>query len=53
MVAPGEKALGGVIGAFHNMIQTEGLFSSYKGVGPSIICMASSGAVLSMECMTY
>ncbi|KAL1814811.1 hypothetical protein DCAR_0518995 [Daucus carota subsp. sativus] len=45
MVAPGGEALGGVIGAFRHMIQTEGFFSLYKGLGPSIISMAPSGAV--------
>lgn len=45
MVSPGGEALGGVIGAFRHMIQTEGFFSLYKGLGPSIISMAPSGAV--------
>ncbi|XP_020255708.1 probable mitochondrial adenine nucleotide transporter BTL3 [Asparagus officinalis] len=45
MVAPGGEALGGVIGAFHHMVQTEGFFSLYKGLLPSIISMAPSGAV--------
>lgn len=45
MVAPGGEALGGVIGAFHHMIQTEGFFSLYKGLVPSIMSMAPSGAV--------
>ncbi|CBI29054.3 hypothetical protein VitviT2T_015993 [Vitis vinifera] len=45
MVAPGGEALGGIIGAFHHMIQTEGFFSLYKGIVPSIISMAPSGAV--------
>lgn len=45
MVAPGGEALGGVIGAFRHMIETEGFFSLYKGLGPSIISMAPSGAV--------
>ncbi|KAG9451521.1 hypothetical protein H6P81_011486 [Aristolochia fimbriata] len=45
LVAPGGEALGGVIGAFRHMIQTEGFFSLYKGLGPSIISMAPSGAV--------
>ncbi|KAJ4822416.1 hypothetical protein Tsubulata_041591 [Turnera subulata] len=45
IVAPGGEALGGVIGAFHHMIQTEGFFSLYKGLVPSIISMAPSGAV--------
>ncbi|RVW56026.1 putative mitochondrial adenine nucleotide transporter BTL3 [Vitis vinifera] len=37
MVAPGGEALGGVIGTFRHMIQTEGFFSLYKGLVPSII----------------
>ncbi|KAK7351185.1 hypothetical protein VNO77_10442 [Canavalia gladiata] len=45
MVAPGGEALGGVIGAFQYMIRTEGFFSLYKGLVPSIISMAPSGAV--------
>uniref|UniRef100_A0A5B7BFN7 Mitochondrial adenine nucleotide transporter BTL3 n=1 Tax=Davidia involucrata TaxID=16924 RepID=A0A5B7BFN7_DAVIN len=45
MVAPGGEALGGVIGTFRHMIQTEGFFSLYKGLVPSIISMAPSGAV--------
>ncbi|KAI7731226.1 hypothetical protein M8C21_014803 [Ambrosia artemisiifolia] len=45
MVAPGGEALGGVIGAFRHMIETEGFFSLYKGLVPSIISMAPSGAV--------
>lgn len=45
MVAPGGEALGGVIGAFQHMIRTEGFFSLYKGLVPSIISMAPSGAV--------
>ncbi|KAI9165545.1 hypothetical protein LWI28_016053 [Acer negundo] len=45
MVAPGGEVLGGVIGVFHHMIQTEGFFSLYKGLLPSIISMAPSGAV--------
>jgi uncharacterized membrane protein YjjB (DUF3815 family) len=45
MVAPGGEALGGVIGAFRHMIRTEGFFSLYKGLVPSIISMAPSGAV--------
>ena len=44
-MAPGGEALGGVIGAFHYMIRTEGFFSLYKGLVPSIISMAPSGAV--------
>ncbi|KAH7520593.1 hypothetical protein FEM48_Zijuj08G0161500 [Ziziphus jujuba var. spinosa] len=45
MVAPGGEALGGVIGVFRHMIQTEGFFSLYKGLLPSIVSMAPSGAV--------
>ncbi|XP_044476014.1 probable mitochondrial adenine nucleotide transporter BTL2 [Mangifera indica] len=45
IVAPGGEALGGVIGAFRHMIQTEGIFSLYKGLVPSIASMAPSGAV--------
>lgn len=45
MVAPGGEALGGLIGAFRHMIQTEGFFSLYKGLVPSIISMAPAGAV--------
>ncbi|XP_062099584.1 probable mitochondrial adenine nucleotide transporter BTL3 [Humulus lupulus] len=45
MVAPGGEALGGVIDTFRHMIQTEGFFSLYKGLGPSIVSMAPSGAV--------
>ncbi|POO03980.1 Mitochondrial carrier protein [Trema orientale] len=45
IVAPGGEALGGVIGAFRHMIQTEGFFSLYKGLVPSILSMAPSGAV--------
>lgn len=45
MVAPGGEALGGVIGVFRHMVQTEGIFSLYKGLVPSLISMAPSGAV--------
>ncbi|KAJ8747432.1 hypothetical protein K2173_001014 [Erythroxylum novogranatense] len=45
MVALGGEALGGVVGAFRHMIQTEGFFSLYKGLVPSLISMAPSGAV--------
>nr|CAB3496828.1 unnamed protein product [Digitaria exilis] len=45
MVAPGGEALGGVIGVARHMIQTEGFFSLYKGLVPSLISMAPSGAV--------
>ncbi|PRQ21414.1 putative mitochondrial carrier protein [Rosa chinensis] len=45
LVAPGGESLGGVIGAFRHMVQTEGFFSLYKGLVPSIASMAPSGAV--------
>ncbi|XP_059631352.1 probable mitochondrial adenine nucleotide transporter BTL3 [Cornus florida] len=45
LVAPGGDALGGVIGAFQHVVRTEGFFSLYKGLVPSIISMAPSGAV--------
>ncbi|XVE95309.1 hypothetical protein REPUB_Repub02eG0085300 [Reevesia pubescens] len=45
IVAPGGEALGGVIGAFRHMVQTEGFFSLYKGLVPSIVSMAPSAAV--------
>ncbi|MCE2055691.1 hypothetical protein HAX54_043194 [Datura stramonium] len=45
MVAPGGEALGGLIGTFSHMMRTEGFFSLYKGLVPSIISMAPSGAV--------
>ncbi|XP_075495139.1 putative mitochondrial adenine nucleotide transporter BTL3 [Primulina tabacum] len=45
LVAPGGEALGGVIGAFQHVIQSEGFFSLYKGLVPSILSMAPSGAV--------
>ncbi|KAK4264918.1 hypothetical protein QN277_026033 [Acacia crassicarpa] len=45
MVAPGGEALGGIIGAFRHMIKNEGFFSLYKGLVPSIVSMAPSGAV--------
>ncbi|KAL8199931.1 hypothetical protein R6Q57_013499 [Mikania cordata] len=45
LVAPGGEALGGMIGAFHHIIQTEGFFSLYKGLVPSILSMAPSSAV--------
>lgn len=45
LVAPGGEALGGVIGAFRYMVQTEGFFSLYKGLVPSILSMAPSSAV--------
>lgn len=45
MVAPGGEALGGVIGTCRHMVQTEGFFSLYKGLVPSVVAMAPSGAV--------
>lgn len=45
LVAPGGEALGGIIGAFRHMIHSEGFFSLYKGLVPSIMSMAPSGAV--------
>lgn len=45
MVAPGGEALGGVIGTFRHLVNTEGFFSLYKGLVPSIVAMAPSGAV--------
>ncbi|OIW18128.1 hypothetical protein TanjilG_22326 [Lupinus angustifolius] len=45
MVAPGGEALGGIVGALRHVIKTEGFFSLYKGLVPSIISMAPSGAV--------
>ncbi|KAJ4849244.1 hypothetical protein Tsubulata_040444 [Turnera subulata] len=45
MVAPGGEALGGITGTFRHLIQTEGFFSLYKGLLPSIVSMAPSGAV--------
>ncbi|ERN14617.1 probable mitochondrial adenine nucleotide transporter BTL3 [Amborella trichopoda] len=45
LVAPGGEALGGVIGVCRHMVRTEGFFSLYKGLFPSIVSMAPSGAV--------
>ncbi|KAL3504739.1 hypothetical protein ACH5RR_034580 [Cinchona calisaya] len=48
MVAPDGEASGGVIGSFHDfhhVIQTEGFFALYKGLLPSILCIAPSAAV--------
>ncbi|URD89848.1 Mitochondrial carrier protein [Musa troglodytarum] len=45
MVAPGGEALGGVIRVFRHMVETEGFFSLYKGLVPSLVSMAPSGAV--------
>lgn len=45
LVAPGGEILGGVVGAFRHVIQTEGFLSLYKGLLPSIMSVAPSGAV--------
>lgn len=45
MIAPGGEALGGVIGVFRHMVETEGFFSLYKGLVPSLVSMAPSAAV--------
>lgn len=45
MVAQGGEALGGVVGAFQHVITTEGFFSLYKGLVPSILSMAPAAAV--------
>ncbi|XP_057765938.1 probable mitochondrial adenine nucleotide transporter BTL3 isoform X1 [Salvia miltiorrhiza] len=45
LVAPGGEVLGGVIGAFRHVVQNEGALSLYKGLLPSILSMAPSGAV--------
>ncbi|EPS66837.1 hypothetical protein M569_07937, partial [Genlisea aurea] len=45
LVAPGGEAMGGVIGAFRHVVRNEGFFSLYKGLLPSILSMAPSGAV--------
>ncbi|EEF31129.1 probable mitochondrial adenine nucleotide transporter BTL3 [Ricinus communis] len=45
MIAPGGEVFGGVIATFRHMIQTEGFFSLYKGLIPSVVSMAPSGAV--------
>lgn len=44
-MAPGGEVLGGVIGAFRHVIQNEGFFSLYRGLLPSVLSMAPSGAV--------
>lgn len=44
-MARGGEALGGVGGAFQHLIRTEGFFSLYKGLGPSILSMAPAAAV--------
>ncbi|XP_016473888.1 putative mitochondrial adenine nucleotide transporter BTL3 [Nicotiana tabacum] len=45
LVARGGEALGGVGGAFKHLIRTEGFFSLYKGLVPSILSMAPAAAV--------
>ncbi|MCO5557853.1 hypothetical protein L7F22_011425 [Adiantum nelumboides] len=45
LVAPGGETLGGVLGCFQHMVQTEGFFSLYKGLLPAVISMAPAGAV--------
>ncbi|KAH9626334.1 hypothetical protein KSS87_000566 [Heliosperma pusillum] len=45
MLAPGGEALGGVVGTCRHMIETEGVLSLYKGLLPSLVAMAPSGAV--------
>ncbi|KAK4783343.1 hypothetical protein SAY86_007717 [Trapa natans] len=45
MVAPGGEALGGVLGTLGHMVKTEGFFSLYKGLVPSVVATAPSGAV--------
>lgn len=44
-MAPGGEALSGVIGAFRHVVHNEGVLSLYKGLLPSILSMAPSGAV--------
>lgn len=44
-MARGGEALGGVVGAFQHVIRTEGFFSLYKGLVPSILSMAPAAAV--------
>lgn len=45
IVAHGGENLGGIVGAFRYMIQTEGFLSLYKGLLPSILSIAPSSAV--------
>ncbi|KAL8159277.1 LOW QUALITY PROTEIN: hypothetical protein V2J09_000814 [Rumex salicifolius] len=45
IVVHGGEQLGGVIGAFVHMVRTEGFFSLYKGLLPSIISITPSSAV--------
>ncbi|KAK1297922.1 hypothetical protein QJS10_CPB14g01411 [Acorus calamus] len=45
LVAPGGAALGGVAGCFSHMVRTEGFFSLYKGLTPTLISMGPSSAV--------
>ncbi|KAL5100764.1 hypothetical protein RYX36_005091 [Vicia faba] len=45
MVATGGESLRGAISVFRHMIKTEGSFSIYKGLVPSVISMTPSGAI--------
>lgn len=45
LVAPGGEALGGVFGCLRHMVRTEGLFSLYKGLMPTLLSMAPASAV--------
>lgn len=45
MVAPGGEAVGGIVSAFYHTIQTEGFFSLYRGLAPTIMSMAPASAV--------
>lgn len=45
LIAPGGEALGGVAGCFQHMVRTEGLFSLYKGLMPTLLSMAPASAV--------
>lgn len=45
LIAPGGEALGGVVGCFQHMVRTEGLFSLYKGLMPTLLSMAPASAV--------
>lgn len=45
LIAPGGEALGGVAGCFQHMVRTEGLFSIYKGLMPTLLSMAPASAV--------
>nr|ADE76690.1 unknown [Picea sitchensis] len=45
LIAPGGEALGGVVGCFQHMVRTEGFFSLYKGLMPTLLSMAPASAV--------